>query len=145
MTRDEILAMVPGPELDALVAEKVMGLEVYRSKEDWKQKRMPHIAEWSNMVPYPAYWHPVYELATVISTYSTDMNEAWGVYLKMMNGPFSQRKRFYQELQDLTRDGERVVAWPDVLTVLRGVMTESICKAALLTMEGNPELLGTPT
>jgi len=63
MTRDEILAMEPGRELDALVAEKVMGWTHYRE-------------EWGGVVP------------DSISHYSTDISAAWEVVEKM--GPFTQ-------------------------------------------------------
>lgn len=57
MTRDEVLAMKPGRELDALVAEKVMGWQIFgdegvhpRHKDLFD--KTPH---WSMLREYPCY------------------------------------------------------------------------------------------
>jgi hypothetical protein len=77
--------MPAGREMDALIAEKVFGLEVYRSKRDWIQTGMPHMAEWSEAVGYPAYWHPPFELATYVPEYSTNLIAAWEVVGELKN------------------------------------------------------------
>ncbi|HYD92503.1 MAG TPA: hypothetical protein VEA37_13585, partial [Flavobacterium sp.] len=84
MTREEILAMKPGRELDALVAEKVLNLSVERWGEyavvlnsafggtpivvadDEKSVlyRFPHKSDW-------------------VKKYSTDISAAWEVVKKM--------------------------------------------------------------
>jgi len=42
LTRDEILALKPGRELDALVAEKVMGWKTNWLKTDWYEEVNPN-------------------------------------------------------------------------------------------------------
>jgi hypothetical protein len=135
VTKDEILALVPGRELDAL-AGMAMGLEVYRSKEDWMQKRMPHIAEWSSAVSYPAYWHPKYELATVVPSYSTDISAAWEVRQWLMDhiGGVSlisvcdDNSEFCELYQG--KDKKEIK-----IRVRAKTVPEAICKVALLAME----------
>ena len=135
MTKDEIQEIAVGRELDALVAENVMGLEVYRSLNDWMQKGMPHIDQWSNAVRYPAYWHPVYELATVLSAYSSDISAAWEVVQKFHFFQLENRgyggKKYWAVLSVCTENGEysQVEAYGETLP-------DAICKAALSAMEG---------
>ena len=136
MTKEEIMAISPGRELDALVAEKVMGLETYRSLEEWKLKGMPHIENWSNAVSYPAYYHPIYELATVVPYYSTNVYEAWEVVEKM-KAPFGVFKHI---------NGGFIINWCYMFYSCSGcdndckedaeieapTAPEAICKAAIL-------------
>lgn len=66
MTRDEIMAMKPGRGLDALVAEKVMGLEKHTAAypEDYDERVL-----WFGDPPrVKAYYVPFY---------STDITAAW--------------------------------------------------------------------
>ena len=83
MTRDEILAMEPGRELDALVAEHVMGLEIIvnpksamctgckiKGQGTWVVIARDY-HEWGHKVERP-------------SRYSADIAAAWQVVEKMM-------------------------------------------------------------
>jgi hypothetical protein len=64
---------------------------------------------------------------------SEDMNLAWMIFQKAMTWKFSRRKRFFDELQLLTTTKSgAIVAWPDVLCVLKNKMPKSICKAAII-------------
>ena len=76
MTRDEILAMEAGPELDALVAEKVMGWQLtsaYQLGPAWARDIPWGELVLKNAVAYYAHeWGP-----------STDIAPAWKVVEKM--------------------------------------------------------------
>jgi hypothetical protein len=69
MTRDEILAMEPGRELDALVAEKVMG---------WTVKFMDGIWGWMYRESERNRWYNV-------PRFTTDISAAWEVVEKMQS------------------------------------------------------------
>jgi len=117
-------------ELDAKVAEKVMGLEVYRSRQDWMQKGMPHIAEWAETVFYPAYWHPEYELATVVSNYSTDIKASFEVVEKLgEDGWIVTLHRDLKWFCDLVWFTADDTTW--LPTTEADTLPEAICKAAL--------------
>ena len=116
-------------ELDAKVAEKVMGLEVFTSRQDWMQKGMPHIAEWAESVIYPAFWHPKFELATVVDPYSTDIKAAWEVVEKLgEDGWIVTLHRDFKWYCDLTWFTEDDTA---STSVEANTLPEAICKAAL--------------
>ncbi len=111
MTRDEILAMKPGRELDSLVAEKVMGYTTYGQFRDKDGVRV------------------------MIDRYSTDIAAAWEVAEKMtslfweMNldtGSKSNTTKveFYRTFDQTFH------------VVVANTAPEAICKAALLALEG---------
>lgn len=144
MTREDILVMEPGRELDALVAERVMG---------WT-------GIWTNGKSYMAY-HPCEQEMSVgeaerspIWPYSTDIASAWGVVEKMaarMNnypvdgfkwsGPLYKPNTHY-----LTSEGYPLgtVCWYVLVQndnigrhiVCADTSPEAICKAALLATLG---------
>ena len=70
--------------------------------------------------------------------YSSNLEAAWEVFNKMMDGLASQRMRFFEALQKQATyevNGRMVtIAWPDVLMVLRNRMPEAICRAAIETV-----------
>lgn len=113
MKREEILAMEHGEQLDALVAEFVMGLPEV------------HVMDGS-------VWFQDNEGAyREVINYSADISAAWEVVEKVKSMLFSKRNRFLKELQTLTKkDSEYYIAWPDVFWTIN---PERICKAALLT------------
>jgi len=153
---DKILAMKPCRELDGMVAEKVMELETYRSKEDWIQKRMPHIAEWSEAVEYPAYWLPMCELATMVPEYSNDITVAWEVIERMVTLGWSYNVNFIKDHRYpegvnhccFSRPMAHISA-EDALYIDQSermffhghceTAPEAICKAALLAKEAKPK------
>jgi hypothetical protein len=134
MTRDEILAMNPGPELDALVAERVMG---------WKRtNRRPCYPEaWAN---YPQEWFLTpdgsVENVTNLPRYSADITVAWEV-MEKLRGLFDEdyfwhiatlrhgrvSAYFAEEYPPAT--GKRIVGRSEADTA-----PEAICKAALLSV-----------
>jgi ABA sandwich protein len=72
MTNDEILNMPAGREMDALIAEKVMGHEVKRDVVMWREGN-------ASLEPYS-------EGFTVLAHYSTDIGAAWEVVEKIQTG-----------------------------------------------------------
>lgn len=60
-------------KLDAAIAE-ALGYEVFENLQEWRNKGMPHITEWSEVVEYPAYWNEAHESAICVPCYSTDGN-----------------------------------------------------------------------
>lgn len=147
MTRDEILTMVPGPEMNEAVGKAIgatpeirwyamnreetgysMDFELENEANKWHDNMV-------RRVPDGRYTSTGGHIVRreIYPRYSEDMSTAWTVYLKAMEGHFSQRKRFHMELQFLTSHDGHMIAWPDVLMVLRHKMPESICKASLLS------------
>ena len=133
MTRDEILALKPGRELDALVAEKVMG---------WRKKTFP-----GGGGGYTAWVDENKKAMKLISNFtmietcyrcdyfrpSTDIAAAWEVVEKMLErggceigcyGSKSGGKWF--EVNVITMNGE--------VKVTAHTAPEAICKAALLAV-----------
>jgi hypothetical protein len=74
MTRDEILAMEAGREMDALVAEKVM---------EWTRAEQPFISKWGTAYEWQSTGDdcPDSDLNTLFAPlpWSTDMAAAWEV------------------------------------------------------------------
>lgn len=66
--------------------------------------------------------------------YSGDIAEGWEVHIAMCERPFSVRRRYFDAIQEQTRAASNegfLVAWPDVLVILRDRFPEVICRAAL--------------
>jgi len=122
LTREEIMNMKPGRELDALVAEKVMGWKTNWLKTDWWEEINPNTHRHKGLVKD---FKP-----------STDIAAAWEVVEKMFErggceigcyGSKSGGKWF--EVIVITMNGE--------VKVTAHTAHEAICKAALLAvMEG---------
>jgi len=132
LTRERIAEMPAGRELDALVAEHVMGFRwepaLYTQDRYLLTPAGDIAAEWT---PEDGLDVSVPELPF----FSVDIGAAWPV-LKLRRS-FSERRQFYAELgrlcQEQTADGtgERIrVAWPDAIGYLTPLV---ICRAALLT------------
>lgn len=115
MTRDEILKMGAGREMDALVAEKVMGWSVEEATGYWLDDEQ-----------YIAYSSPL--------DFSTSIDDAWKVVEKMQD----------IDLYILIADGYHHVGWHielcnkfgETLANIRDCETVSlaICRAALLVV-----------
>jgi hypothetical protein len=128
MTRDEILAMESSRELDALVAEKVMGVEVVKGWIDWGRKGP-------------------------IKRYSTDISVAWEIVERKEFMPLKLYKCWDKSGTDRGLgwcvnwciDGECLcntpasgnMECPEGNEVWAKTAPEAICKAALLAMEEN--------
>lgn len=133
MTKEEILEMVPGTELDMLIALKVMGWEDtgFNNSTVWDYRRkIRMISGMGNIRTF----NP-----------STDIKAAWEVIERMKIRLFSKRHTFLDILQEITSKSVdlpegTVINWTDMLFWLT---PGNICKAALiatLNLEGK-ELL----
>ncbi|TGE35902.1 hypothetical protein E4K67_22560 [Desulfosporosinus fructosivorans] len=154
MTRDEILAMVPGRELDALVAEKVFGWTgrktVYRW-DDRKKHERPLIIftdgdrkNADNYTPYVDnngtkinYSEP--HKVFIPPCYSTDISVAWDVVEKMCKGRSYEISSSFQDEYDVGDVGW-LITWgnmgsPGQEEIWAPTIPEAICKAALLAKE----------
>lgn len=141
-----------GRELDALIAEKIFGWRLVhwtghngswsRNSAFPSERRAEFEASYHYAVDgwvTPTEAHPDVKLLQAIleqrgypiPRYSTDIGSAWEVHLKVCEMLFSVRRRYFHALQEQTRDGGNLVAWPDVLVVLRKQFPEAICHAAL--------------
>jgi len=116
MTREEVLALAPGRELDALVAEKVMGWEYKDAIYSWGEVLRP--SQWIK----PNGW-PVDR----VSCYSTDISAAWEVVEEMgdclhlkQHGEQGEWEAWFCGYPNSKAHGETA--------------PETICKAALLAV-----------
>ena len=130
----------PSREADAWIAEHVMGLETFLSRADYYDKGMPHAAEFEVRVAYPAYYHPRWHLATVVSHYTRDIAAAWEVFVRL--GPAWQLS---QADAGGWADEYRWWCWlPEVYgitqdTTMAPTAPLAICHAAYAAMQGAPE------
>ncbi|HHW13720.1 MAG TPA: hypothetical protein GXX28_02130 [Firmicutes bacterium] len=120
MTRDEILAMKPGRELDALVAERVLGYKVV----DVLPQGITYMAgKRKRWIKNP--------------NYSTDVAAAWEVRSELLEShggvELVRMCEKHPELCELTTS-----RWRDskeqrvVIAVMADSMPEAVCKVALL-------------
>lgn len=152
--------MKAGPEMDALVAEKVMGWEVFGDKVPWcwVPASVKTTTGWG-VIPTPdcsdnceyAPEHEAYDHGDCPAkdfyphglawrgtwAPSTDIAPAWEVHTEMCGKPFSVRRRYLDGLTEIARreceaDVAACVAWPDLLMHLTPAV---ICEAAVKAME----------
>lgn len=139
MTREEILAMVPGPELDAAVAEKKFGYWWADGPEydcdgpcEWERILVPPTM---TKKQYDNYLFPprgkISKTYFVNKRFSTDIAAAWEVVEKVK----TKLKIFtYFDKEDGFADGWMVKIGCDCVTC--DTTPEAICKAALLDVMG---------
>ncbi|MNI36911.1 hypothetical protein D3C73_909790 [compost metagenome] len=115
MTREEILAMEPGRELDVLVEKYVFGNQI-----SWMQD------EYSDPVPVAGVH------GYIIDHYSTDISAAWEVVEKLQESHLYTDIRtcadFYEVWITIHREGNQTE------TFASPKLPEAICKAALLAV-----------
>ena len=71
--------------------------------------------------------------------YYNNIEDAWNIHLDMLGRYFSSRRKYYQALQDIATNQSKLesgmmIMYPDVFTVLKNNMSESICRAALMVI-----------
>ncbi|MGA2504210.1 MAG: hypothetical protein ABSG01_08990 [Anaerolineales bacterium] len=116
----KILNMPADREIDALVAENVMGWS--RDKNYWKEVdgfRHSVDSDYDN----PG-WYP-----------STDIAAAWEVHKMAISWGFNKRRVYLDYLQycvsKRVASEETTISWPDVLVLIEPI---DFCRAALLTV-----------
>ena len=143
MTRDEILAMEPGRELDALVAERVMGKPkptvIPRSDEKF-------LETWDD---WGGAWLARFKGDNEIGQYyalpfSTNISKAWEVVEKIDAGSYrwrlaSKHCRSGHVWWTATLDKYlgAVNGWKEMVYAPGDTAPEAICKAALLAVMEN--------
>lgn len=117
LTREEILAMVPGRELDALVAKHVK---------------------------FPNHTHPLEEIKGWCSKYSTDVSEAWKVAEQYPIATVERVEIFVGNIEVKAALWEGF-DYRDPIEVTAKTAPEAICKAALLAVLEDINLPGEET
>ena len=115
LTREEILSLLPGRELDALIAKHVMGL-------DMVEDQLPQL---------PRYYLTDYEktIHRDVPLYSSDISAAWEVVTHLKS------KYWYFMLSDENEGWEASFYWDPhrpAYEALSAEAPQAICKAALL-------------
>lgn len=128
MTREDILAMVPGPELDRLVATEVKGITPYIDSE----------GSFHNL-----YYVESKKAYRLIPKYSTDIAAAWEVVERINHHiiEISKREKIRGYVTYRVWVFTRSLEYPDecwdrLVQVEGKTAPEAICKAALLSKLG---------
>ena len=129
MTKEEILAMEEGRQLDAMIAHEIFGFEVEWDYPPWdiddRLPKQPFLKSEPRICLGPMA-HPV---ANTIFNYSTDISAAWLVVEKMFEDGYRE--------QQFTRC-HRTGVWEAKFGIVDAGFAESfslpeaICRAALL-------------
>ena len=135
MTRDEMLAMKAGRELDALVAEKVMG---WRSTKGWEDC-------WATGAG-PYYWPGDGRMPVGHAAFSTDIAPAWKVMEKMVengycpailsddNGHWALSLDGWQNVPDGDEPQDITTTFLVEAALWADTVPLAICRAALLAV-----------
>jgi hypothetical protein len=116
MTREEILKMEAGPEMDALVATRVMGWRLHPHKTGWV---IPETPEAWNAYRKRGDWNP-----------STDIKDTWVVTEKLMAEELTPC--IWAEKVDCIGWMWRCLLNHNYADVLAKTVPLAICRAALL-------------
>lgn len=126
MTREGILAMKPGRELDALIAEKVLGWTVFRGTT-------PNHYDLVDDEEYAHGFPPEEDIKGLpyeIEEYSTRISEAWVIVPQIIGFQLQRRQTgTYTVRRNKTVNGYN--RWDCVEC---STAPEAICKAALLAL-----------
>lgn len=135
MTRDEILNMPAGEEIDALIAEHVFGDKKPTQALDANHVMLSMIGvthpytsaggSWTGV----AYWEEGDIPRWVAKNYSTDIAAAWEVVDKLYGITLVRHKVFWHCIFDKSTEGERDEDYMQGDTV-----PLAICRAALLAV-----------
>jgi hypothetical protein len=137
LTREEILAMEPGRELDKLIAEQVMGWSIYRFDKDVPERCYYMLVDKSfDPVVDDGYWNAgerktEEEAWNDNRPFSTDISAAWEVVMHLKS------KYWYFMLSDENEGWEASFYWDPHRPAFEAVSSDApqaICKAALLAV-----------
>ena len=111
LTREEILAMEPGRELDALVADKVIGMDLVEDTQ----------------LQLPRYYLPEYDrtIHRDVPLYSSDISAAWEVLEYMQDSGWS----WDMKMNNLAKEVEVRIGRGQAVSKS---VPEAICKSALI-------------
>jgi hypothetical protein len=158
LTRERILELKPGPELDALVAQHVFGWIVLGVGETVKFGPAPsdYVYGGSHRMLFDPASRTAYDIRGIPILYSQCIHDGWRVLVACSEWPFTKRTMFFFELRGqadakLPLEGEekamlsqwpgasQTLVWPEALAVLRHDFPAAVCRAALLaTLEAEP-------
>jgi hypothetical protein len=145
MTRDEVLNMPAGREMDALIAEKVMGW-IY--SDSWEQlvpsghADPPIWSDWEWDIEELTYVkHPINMMGGVsyrgdkpyIPEYSTNISAAWKIVEKMINDGYDIVDIWHENVVDVGWAMEWIKDGNGDNSIGSDTAPLAICKAALLT------------
>jgi hypothetical protein len=143
MTRDEILNMPEGEEIDRLVAEKVMGWHIETDKQGWRSWRDKDGNYQNAVAPYDGYedqedfhtikWHPSESILwawEVVEKLGGDKHRQW--YL-CTNFSSEFGNQIYAEIYEHMDESEIVICSATAETA-----PLAICRAALLAVTERP-------
>jgi len=137
MTREKILAMGSGREMDALVAEKVMGLTVICQQESdhflHGLAKVLHVPKRERItIPMVQMWRT--SDGKVLRRYSTDIAAAWTVveYMRAEGWDFELVTRIWGRIGWRATLYSCRVAW----SAYGSTAPEAICRAALVAALG---------
>lgn len=136
MTRDEILAMKPGRELDALVAERVLGYKLHWAKPDilGGSGNVGGTLEWVACEPHECGAQRLREDGRGLDEYSRTGPAVWSVIQHMAENGWAFT--FFAGPIDKCWAEFRRGRKAAIVTNAEGPQT--ICQAALLAMEDHP-------
>lgn len=121
MTRDEILNMPVGREMDALIAEKVMGWQ-WKGIENYQRLYHPDGVHYCGM----RYGVGEVEYTNRLEEYSTSMGAAWEVVDQMI---FQSNQGLYLQFKNHLAEFTNNQLYPSWVTAAY------ICRAALLAVQ----------
>ena len=153
MTKEEIEGLEAGREMDALIAEKVMGYRWLYWTVAYGEERVRGLfpSEYHNPFDYEPWTSEVGNLritkmSTGIMDYSTEIAAAWQIVEKMREqwSVENPDETFFWQIIDCCEHGWRVdVDWGhhDGVIPIASAAAETaplaICRAAILAMEAN--------
>jgi hypothetical protein len=123
VNREDILKMKAGREMDALVAEKVMGWHFVKDEEVWPLEAEGMWLDKDNRF--------------LCNTFEPSINiaDAWDVHKTMCSKRFTGRTKYLMYIQYVVSarfdNGKNIIAWPGVLAHIE---PEDFCRAALLAV-----------
>jgi hypothetical protein len=130
VTRESVLAMPAGPEMDALVAERVLGCSV-----EWRAHLgVVPLGKWPRCACPGSPHRDVYEegLTGHVATFSDDINSAWRVVAHLAAGPW--RVTIGRNAETWTVEFDTAHYAPGAPPcATAGTAPLAICRAALLT------------
>lgn len=134
LTYEDILNMPAGKEMDALVAEKVMGWRVtYHDHKNGRDSDYSWIsAEDSNgnwFIIKPSKWQDDWGKWSP----STDIATAWEVWQKMLED-FPDKELPAADFVNNIMGGDYCDTLRDIVFLFKKITPESICRAALLAV-----------